>query len=65
MSVILGIDPGAHGCIATLDEDGRLLDVVDMPSTPEANGRTATNPSARRHSRALPRPRRLLRIRRR
>ena len=44
MSVILGIDPGAHGAIATLDEDGRLLDVVDMPSTPEANGRTATNP---------------------
>jgi crossover junction endodeoxyribonuclease RuvC len=43
MSVVLGIDPGAHGAIATLDEDGQLLDVIDMPSTQEANGRTATN----------------------
>jgi hypothetical protein len=40
---ILGIDPGAHGTIAALDESGDLLEVVDMPSTPEANGRTATN----------------------
>jgi hypothetical protein len=40
---ILGIDPGAHGAIAVLDGDGGLLEVVDMPSTPEANGRTATN----------------------
>jgi hypothetical protein len=40
---ILGIDPGAHGAIAVLDNDGELLEVLDMPSTPEANGRTATN----------------------
>ena len=40
---ILGIDPGAHGAIAILDAYGALLDVVDMPTTPEANGRTATN----------------------
>ena len=40
---ILGIDPGAHGAIAVLDEAGHLLEVVDMPSTLEANGRTATN----------------------
>jgi crossover junction endodeoxyribonuclease RuvC len=40
---ILGIDPGAHGAIAVLNESGDLLDVLDMPSTPEANGRTATN----------------------
>jgi crossover junction endodeoxyribonuclease RuvC len=40
---ILGIDPGAHGAIAVLDEFGRLLDVFDMPSTTEANGRSATN----------------------
>ena len=40
---ILGIDPGAHGAIAVLDEGGDLLEVVDMPSTAEANGRTATN----------------------
>jgi crossover junction endodeoxyribonuclease RuvC len=41
--LILGIDPGAHGAIAVLDQTGDLLEVVDMPSTPEANGRTATN----------------------
>ena len=41
--MILGIDPGAHGAIAVLDEGGELLEVLDMPSTPEANGRSATN----------------------
>ena len=40
---VLGIDPGAHGAIAILDEAGHLIDVIDMPSTIEANGRTATN----------------------
>jgi crossover junction endodeoxyribonuclease RuvC len=40
---ILGIDPGARGAVAILDEGGDLLEVVDMPSAPEANGRTATN----------------------
>jgi crossover junction endodeoxyribonuclease RuvC len=40
---ILGIDPGAHGAIAVLDESGELLEIHDMPSTPEPNGRTATN----------------------
>jgi predicted RNase H-like nuclease (RuvC/YqgF family) len=40
---IIGIDPGAHGAIAVLDEGGDLLEVLDMPSTPEAKGRTATN----------------------
>jgi crossover junction endodeoxyribonuclease RuvC len=40
---VLGIDPGAHGAIAVLDETGDLLAVEDMPSTPEASGRTATN----------------------
>jgi crossover junction endodeoxyribonuclease RuvC len=42
-STILGIDPGAHGAIAVLNDSGELLEVVDMPATPEANGRTATN----------------------
>jgi crossover junction endodeoxyribonuclease RuvC len=42
-STILGINPGAHGAIAVLNENGELLELVDMPSTPEANGRTATN----------------------
>jgi hypothetical protein len=41
---ILGIDPGAHGAIAALDgETGELISIEDMPSTTEANGRTATN----------------------
>lgn len=40
---IVGVDPGAHGAIAVLDESGQLLEVHDMPSTPEASGRTATN----------------------
>jgi crossover junction endodeoxyribonuclease RuvC len=40
---ILGIDPGAHGAIAGFDEAGGLLWIEDMPSTLEANGRTATN----------------------
>jgi crossover junction endodeoxyribonuclease RuvC len=42
-AVVLGIDPGAHGAISGHDESGGLLWVVDMPSTREANGRTATN----------------------
>ena len=42
-SLVIGIDPGAHGAIAVLDEGGQLLEVVDMPSTREANGRTATS----------------------
>lgn len=40
---ILGIDPGAHGAVAVLDESGELVEVLDMPSTTEANGRTSTN----------------------
>lgn len=43
MTAIFGIDPGEHGAIAVLDERGDLLEVVDMPSTPETNGRSATN----------------------
>lgn len=40
---IIGIDPGAHGAVAGLDETGSLLWIEDMPVTREANGRTATN----------------------
>ena len=40
---IIGIDPGVHGAIAVMNEGGDLLEVLDMPSTPEANGRSATN----------------------
>jgi crossover junction endodeoxyribonuclease RuvC len=42
-AVVVGIDPGGHGAISGHDESGGLLWVVDMPSTQEANGRTATN----------------------
>jgi hypothetical protein len=44
---ILGIDPGAHGAIAVLDEGGELLKVNDTPSTLEPNGRSAPNAPAR------------------
>jgi hypothetical protein len=40
---ILGVDPGTQGAIAALDDTGALLWIEDMPSTTEANGRTATN----------------------
>jgi hypothetical protein len=40
---ILGIDPGAHGVIAVLNESSDLLELVDMAALLEANGRTATN----------------------
>jgi crossover junction endodeoxyribonuclease RuvC len=40
---VIGIDPGAHGAIAVLDEGGELLEVHDMPAFPESNGRNATN----------------------
>jgi hypothetical protein len=40
---VLGIDPGVSGAIAILTTQGALLEVVDMPSTKEANGRSATN----------------------
>jgi crossover junction endodeoxyribonuclease RuvC len=40
---IVEIDPGAHGAIAVSNEGGDLLEVHDIPTTPEANGRSATN----------------------
>jgi crossover junction endodeoxyribonuclease RuvC len=40
---VIGIDPGAHGAIAGLNAAGNLLWIEDTPSTPEANGRIATN----------------------
>ena len=43
MSVV-GIDPGGHGAVSVFDDEGRqLLEVVDIPTTREANGRSATN----------------------
>jgi hypothetical protein len=40
---IVGFDPSAHGSIAVLDEARDLLEINDLPATPEANGRSATN----------------------
>ena len=42
-AIVLGIDPGAGGAVAILNSNGELLEVVDMPATREANGRSATN----------------------
>ena len=43
MSVV-GIDPGGHGAVSVFDDEGRqLFEVVDIPTTREANGRSATN----------------------
>ena len=33
MKYFLGVDPGIHGAIAVLQENGRLIDVFDMPIT--------------------------------
>lgn len=33
--LIIGIDPGAHGAIATIWDDGNLHEVVKMPETPK------------------------------
>ena len=40
---VLGIDPGAPGATAMLDDSGALLAAHDMPVTKEAKGRSATN----------------------
>lgn len=32
MAFIIGIDPGASGAVAVLDEEGRLVYMVDMPT---------------------------------
>jgi crossover junction endodeoxyribonuclease RuvC len=40
---IVGIDPGGHGAFVGLAESGEILWHEDMPTTPEANGRVATN----------------------
>ena len=40
---IIGLDLGARGAIAELDEGGELLQIHDMPSLDEGNGRPATN----------------------
>lgn len=41
--VVVGLDIGAHGAIAVLDDDGRLLAVHDMQALEEKTGRQATN----------------------
>jgi crossover junction endodeoxyribonuclease RuvC len=36
-TLTIGVDPGKAGAIAALDEDGRLVEVVDMPCTTEVS----------------------------
>jgi hypothetical protein len=44
MSIVIGIDPGSvTGAISVVDEACGLLDVIDMPTTREANGKTSTS----------------------
>ena len=44
MKVYLGIDPGVNGSVSVLDEAGNLLNIYDMPTTPDgAKGRNALN----------------------
>jgi hypothetical protein len=44
MKTIIGIDPGVNGAVAVLDEAGNLLNIFDMPVTPDgAKGRNALN----------------------
>jgi crossover junction endodeoxyribonuclease RuvC len=40
---VIGIDPGAHGAVAVLDEGGDLVEIHDMPSLEETLGRPTTN----------------------
>ena len=42
-AIVLGIDPGATGAVALLDDTGALLEIHDMPVTLEPNGRHAVN----------------------
>ena len=42
-TVVLGIDPGSKGAVVILNDAGELVAIFDMPVTPEASGRTATN----------------------
>ena len=39
----VAIDPGGNGAIVTFDKDAQIRAIDDMPTTVEANGRTATN----------------------
>ena len=39
--MILGIDPGASGALAWLDDDGHLVDVADMPTMTITVGKAA------------------------
>jgi len=41
---IIGIDPGVNGAVSVLDEAGNLLNIYDLPVTPDgAKGRNALN----------------------
>jgi hypothetical protein len=44
MKTIIGIDPGVNGAVSLLDQDGNLINIYDLPVTPDgAKGRNAIN----------------------
>ena len=44
MKIVLGIDPGVNGAVSVLDEGGNLINIFDLPVTPDgAKGRNAIN----------------------
>lgn len=46
--VVLGIDPGLSGALAALDTEGRVVQVLDMPTLETGNGRRTVNALALR-----------------
>ncbi len=44
--MILGIDPGLHGALAWMEEDGRVVDVQDIPILNEGPRRKTIDASA-------------------
>ena len=56
---VVGIDPNSKGAVVTLNAGEELVEIFDMATTPEANGRTATNAPllagilARSHARVI------------
>jgi Holliday junction resolvasome RuvABC endonuclease subunit len=43
MKYILGVDPGIHGAVAVLTQDGQLVEVFDMPTMEVKVGKATKN----------------------
>ena len=46
--VVIGIDPGLSGALAALDAEGRVVEVLDLPTLETGNGRRTVNALALR-----------------